>query len=243
MPVEMIVRNVLIDIDGTLTYQRNPRSLKGPVNYPNMILTEMLAEKLRVPLDEALEKVINAEEPCGRKDAFFAVRNNPQWGITEDVHWNKCVQWQKKHLFFYKDAIYMVKELKKKGFTLFIASNNGVKAILLKLSRARLATRDGSQCFSGLFGDDLAGCQKNNPDYFRRLVERTKIVPEESVMIGDSIEQDFLMPREAGFNKVIIINRKQKERILRQEAVFVNSLKTVPRILKLGTNYSSPKGG
>ena len=55
---------------------------------------------------------------------------------------------QKKHLFFYKDAIYMVKELYQRGFNLFMASNNGSQGLLLKLSRGGLATKQGSK-YSG----------------------------------------------------------------------------------------------
>ena len=127
----------------------------------------------------------------------------------------------------------MVKELYQRGFNLFMASNNGSQGLLLKLSRGGLATKQGSKYFKGFYGDDLLGCQKSTPIFFRKLLKIEKFDPSNVVMIGDSLQEDYLNAWRGGFRKVIIVNRRQKERIIEKKAIFVNTLKIIPDILEL----------
>jgi HAD superfamily hydrolase (TIGR01549 family) len=236
MEIEIKVKNVLVDVDNTLTYERNNylrKGIPGGDNYMMLLLAEILAEKFRISFLLALEKAKNGAKPCGRMNPFFAVENNPQWRISETELWNRCIDWQEHHLFFYKDAVYMVKQLKKRGFNLMVASNNGTKGILLKLARGGFAGRDGTDYFSRLFGDDLTGCQKDNARYFKEVIKMSKIDPLKSVMIGDNLEQDCFIPQQAGFKNIIIVDRKSRKKIIKNEAVVVNSLKTVVDILQI----------
>lgn len=236
MEARMLVKNVLMDIDNTLTYERNNyvrKGIPGGGNYSHILLAEMLAKKQSVAYAEALAKVDKAEAPCRRKDAFFAVRTTPEWGISEDTLWNRCVRWQEKRLFFYRDAADMIRALKKKGFNLMTASNNGSLGCLLKLAREGFATRRGTTYFSFLFGDDLTGCQKDKPEYFKKLLKMAKIDPEESVMIGDSVEQDYESAKAGGFRNIILVDRKRKKGVTTGEPLVVNSLREVVKILSL----------
>lgn len=236
MTVKIPARNVLIDIDNTLAYERNDyvkNGIPGGANYPQMICARMLSERQDITFEEALEKLIRAEKPCGRMDSFFAVRTHPAWGISNKAFWDACIRWQNQHFFFYKDAVFMIKELKRRRFHLLTASNNGSLGVLLKLAREGFATSKGSKYFSFLFGDDLTGCQKGNPDYFREVIKQAKIDPKESVMIGDNVEQDFCTAKQAGFETVILVNRKMKKRMVPGTPIIVNTLKAVADMLVL----------
>lgn len=230
------VRNVLIDVDGTLTYERNNflRARRpGGHNYPQMLCAQMLGRKKNITEEKALELLRKAESLSGREDPFYAVRKHPEWGVTYDDLWAECVAWQDKRLFFYRDAVHMLEELQRLKFALYIASNNGTDAILMKLSREKFASRDGSPYFKGLFGDDKTGCSKAHPEFYIKLFEMAGISPAESVMIGDNVEQDCHTPRKMGFNNSIVVNRRQCRKIIRKDAFYVNSLRCVMDILAL----------
>ena len=87
MKSKIYASSVLIDIDGTLTYERNNYLNDQDIgtNYYEGILRDMLAERMKISLSEALEKVRVAELPCRRRDPFFALSS---FGIPEKEFWD-----------------------------------------------------------------------------------------------------------------------------------------------------------
>ena len=161
------ISTVLIDIDGTLTYERNSFVEDCDVvanHYPQGILRDMVARCHGISKRKALEWLEEIEKPSNTRDTFYAIKAEPRLGVSEAELWEKCVAWQKKHLFFHRDGIYLVKKLRRSGFKLIVASTNSSMGIQLKLSRAKLADKNSSLYFKGFYGDDLIGCQKHKPE-------------------------------------------------------------------------------
>lgn len=241
------IKNILVDIDGTLVYDNYDYAVGESVsrppyptfNYFQKSLVDTLSRNLGISPEEALTAVEEAEKPCGRTDAFFAIDNRPEWKRYEEEFRRRAIEWQEEYLSVFDDGVQMVRALKAGGFRLFIASNNGVRAIHLKLARAGLRAGGPAGEFTAVFGDDLTGCQKGNPQFYRRLLELIGIDPQQTVMIGDNYEQDYLVPKSAGLEKVVIVDRMQKEIVKDNGALFANDLRAVMDILRSGRHETA----
>ena len=56
-----------------------------------------------------------------------------------------------------------------------------------------------------------AGCDKSNPEMYKKVLNTLKVKPEQTVMIGDDLELDVLLPRSLGM-KAMLLDREQKIR-------------------------------
>jgi FMN phosphatase YigB (HAD superfamily) len=54
-----------------------------------------------------------------------------------------------------------------------------------------------------------AGCDKSNPEMYRKVLEVLHVKPEEAVMIGDEMQLDVLLPKQLGM-KAILLDRTGK---------------------------------
>lgn len=230
-----MLKAIFVDIDDTITHIKdNPYHKEAEIgeNYFEGIARDLLIDRFNFLPSDALRQIREAEELCGRHDPFFAL-TNCNLGIKETELWDKIIKWQEKYLLVFPDAVYMIKELYKRKFNLYIISNNGTMGIWAKLTRAKLATQKGTKYFKKLYGDDVyTGKSKGDPAIYKEILERENLDPSKVVMIGDNIEQDGKSPLKAGIKKIVIVDRNQKEPIIdRDEFFFVKSLRIVPEIL------------
>ncbi|MCK4245069.1 MAG: HAD hydrolase-like protein [Candidatus Omnitrophica bacterium] len=230
------VDTAFIDLQGTITddisrnnYFSDP-DLRG--DYFGGILRDTLIKKFRISSSEALERIKEVTNPCGWFDPFYAVSHS-DWGISEEEIWRKILKWQNEHIIVIKDAIDMVKELRRRNFNLYMVSNCAKKVVLAQLTTAKLAKRNNSSYFKQIYGCFDLGLQKDNPLVYEKILRIEDLAPEEVVMIGNEPGIDSESPHKAGICYSIIVDRKQKNRIIAKDgAIFVNSLRIVPQILK-----------
>lgn len=69
-----------------------------------------------------------------------------------------------------------------------------------------------------------AGCEKSNPKMYKRILKRLKVSPPETMVIGDNIELDVLIPKKLGI-KTILLNRNGKSRRSLEPDISVSNLK------------------
>ena len=55
-----------------------------------------------------------------------------------------------------------------------------------------------------IFSIDDSGCKKRDEKYWKTLIEKKKLNPEECLVIGDDIIQDVKTPERVGFNTFLI---------------------------------------
>jgi HAD superfamily hydrolase (TIGR01549 family) len=74
-----------------------------------------------------------------------------------------------------------------------------------------------------------AGCDKTNPKMYQKTLEILKVKPEETVMIGDNIEVDILLPKRLGMHAILLDRKRQKPKCQAADAI----ANTLPQVLEL----------
>lgn len=226
------IRNVLIDIDGTFSHMPQDAYYNKTVggNYPLGILADIVKDRFHVSFGEAVRKVEQLE---GDNVCLFEACEKVL-GITAKMYWNPVMTWHKKYLRIYPDAVYLIKQLHKRGINLYTATTNSRRLTILKLASAGLANRNGSRYFKGFFGGDSIKTyhKTNDPEFYLNIIKIAGINPEQTVMIGDDIKADRAVPKKAGLRSIVVDRTRKKKIFCNKEGdIFVNSLAHVPDIL------------
>ena len=101
-------------------------------------------------------------------------------------------------------AIEVLAELKRRGYTLALLSNTSHGHII-----RRIMDREGlSPFFDHLLYTDEIGPRKPNPQAFRILLDRLGTRPEETVHVGDRIDLDVLGARRSGIRSVLYASNR-----------------------------------
>ncbi|MDD2709161.1 MAG: HAD family hydrolase [Verrucomicrobiae bacterium] len=212
---------VFIDIDGTIT----DGAPEGETGYFEHALQAELVRRHKLSRQAAMDMLLAAEEKASGKDPFYALQYLPL-KVSKAALWRETLKRQRRKVFPYPDAVWLVKALRRKGFDLYLLTNNTANRALSKMVRAGLATTRGSRYFKGIYGADVTGCRKNSPAFYRRVFKLGKFNPKQAVMIGDDPFCDQEIPCKLGVKNVILVNRRQKERVVKKGSVFrVNSLR------------------
>jgi FMN phosphatase YigB (HAD superfamily) len=157
-----------------------------------------------------------------------------EFNIPAKEAWSQIIKWHDDHLIVYEDAVSMIKRLHAMDVPLYVISNNPIQGCLLKLQRAGLGTMDGSPWFKDIFGSNKLKGQKSSVEFWERALACTDILPEDIVVIGDNLKDDFQIPSQAGVKHFFQVDRKRKEPFVCEDgACFVNSLQQVPDYIEL----------
>jgi REG-2-like HAD superfamily hydrolase len=87
--------------------------------------------------------------------------------------------------------------LRKRGYQLAVLSNNDSRL------RSVLSDLAIDQSFDHLFISSEMGCEKPEPEIFRKVEETMGRLPAEILHLGDSHSRDFLGARNAGWNALL----------------------------------------
>ncbi len=80
-----------------------------------------------------------------------------------------------------------------------IASNSMQRTILAYLTKYKL-----TKYVKFVFSQDDAGCKKSDINYWKKLIEKENLNPEECTIIGDNPIDDGEIPSQLGFKTLII---------------------------------------
>jgi len=101
-------------------------------------------------------------------------------------------------------AIEVLAELKRRGYTLALLSNTSHGHII-----RRIMDREGlSPFFDHLLYTDEIGPRKPNPQAFRILLDRVDTEPKETAHIGDRLELDVLGARRSGIRSILYASNR-----------------------------------
>ena len=220
------VNTILCDIDATVTDVYAEHSHADFRNKVFDIFARGIACRRKISLDEA---------HCVLQD--FADNLMVWWDYPDFITnfdldpivvWQEMRQVHKDMLYVYEDAVEMVKHLHSLGKNLYIVSNNPVTGCLLKLGVASLADLSGTPYFKRIFGTNVTRGMKSQVPMWRRIVANLGVEPSKIVIIGDSIKEDFEVPRSAGIGNTIIVDRKSEKTAQECDGyIAVNSLTLV----------------
>ena len=222
------VRNVLIDVDGTVTEFRTEEA--GGVFAE--VLVSMAARQLGISDDQAERRIREAYDPSRECVSRAAER----LGIDRISYWRAVVQRLKDGLHVYPDAVSMIRTLHARGFALYPATTNSAFAISAKLAVGGLAKDMTVPFYDGLGGgSEIHPEGKSGPAFYRALMSQFGLDPDETVMVGDDPTADLLYARQAGISAVILVRRGQELDCISLEdrGISVRSLDLVPEMLEL----------
>jgi len=226
------VLSFCIDIDGTLTRGSGTGHpfTDGSIGYIWGVMADELARKESIPFEQAAATVTRLTDEILWWDY-------PQvagaLGLDHARVWERVLAIQQEVLAPFEDGVRMVKELKRRGFRLYVASNNPSFGCLLKLARAGLAAPDGSKWFDRMLGANLCRGQKWQPGHWLKLLAQANLAAGATVAVGDNPLEDADIPLSVGLGYAVIVDRAQPSAVkIDGRKYIVNSLETVPELFE-----------
>jgi len=77
-----------------------------------------------------------------------------------------------------------------------------------------------------------AGCDKTNPRMYKKVLEILNVKPEETVMIGDDVQVDILLPKRLGMHAILLDREKKNEECSHADAVVNNLSEAVETVIR-----------
>lgn len=104
----------------------------------------------------------------------------------------------------YPHATLMLRQLRKKGYKIGLASNSSVFAIKQLKKKTKLLKYIDYPYFSY-----EVGVIKPDVKAFRKILKKAKCKPEEAIMIGDKPKDDIIPEKKIGLNTILFKNYNQ----------------------------------
>ncbi len=173
----------LFDLDDTLIDTKIYAEI-----YPAIL--QLIKEK-GFDIDEEAKKFNIPKEPHGRYDSGDLCR---ELGLLNEYY--KILEEKIKVINVLHES---VKEIfdQIKGKKIGIVSNSMRKTIDLYLKKYGIT-------IDFVFSQDDARCKKNKEEFWKKLIEKEKLVPNECLVIGDNPLDDDEIPKKRGFNTLLI---------------------------------------
>jgi putative hydrolase of the HAD superfamily len=76
-----------------------------------------------------------------------------------------------------------------------------------------------------------AKCDKSNPKMYQKVLEILRVKPHETVMIGDNLQLDILLPKRLGIN-TILLNREREILESPHADATINDLREAIEVIK-----------
>lgn len=197
---------MLVDIDGTLTDDRTVPQI-DPRHPLGNALFAILA-------DEVVQTGVARDEVEARLLQF--TRELVFWDYADFIQhfrlpatrvWARLAAWHAEHIHVYADGVSLVHELHRRGYPLFIISNNPLTGCLLKLQVAGLGSLSGAPSFGRIFCSNVTRGQKGRREYWERAFISAGLEPREVVVVGNDWKEDFLVPHEVGIRHTFLVDR------------------------------------
>ena len=104
-----------------------------------------------------------------------------------------------KYIKLYKNVIKMLKELKKKGYKLYVLSNAQASFTIPELKKLKIYK----------YFDDIAissdyGVKKPNEEFYISAMNKFNILPSDTIMIGNDYECDIAPANKLGIKTIFI---------------------------------------
>ena len=224
---KLIVKQILMDVDGTMTCSCAEQSMeKSPFRH----LVGLVAEKKHISFETA-EYLIRR---CGDIENRCLSEFLPELKIDAEEYFNILKEDLARHITIPDDTVFFLKTMLERGIPVCSATTNSRFMTLAKLAVAGLADFRGTpylvKFHSGNEFNDPRG--KFSENYFPNILKHHRYAPETLMMIGDEPRRDLVPALEAGIRYGVIIDRKQTEDICcHSGGIFVRSLEYLAEMI------------
>lgn len=238
-----MLKTILFDLDGTLLPMEEPRFLKGYFD----LLTRTMAphgfdgKELIGLLWRGVAAMV-ANDGARTNEAVFRkifADSYPDRDTDRDLALLGTfyrTEFDRASVFcgFNPQAGETVRELKRRGFSLILASNP-IFPRLAQECRLRWAGVDPAD-FSFFTSLENFSFSKPNPDYYRAILSTRGLDPSECLMVGNDAEEDATAASAAGIPVFLmtdcLLNRKNKDITLYRRGSFPELMKTIDEAAK-----------
>jgi phosphoglycolate phosphatase len=185
-----VIKNILIDLDGTLT---DPKvGITTCARYGLAKVGHPIADDMNIdwiigpPLKASLAKILNvAPEDDLAEQALLGYRERfSVTGLFENQ--------------VYEGVAQTLQALKNQGFQLFVATAKPTIYAKQILEHFHLA-----QYFKVIYGSELSGERTNKGDLIAYILQQEQLKPSECMMVGDR-EYDILGARRNGIETIAV---------------------------------------
>ena len=219
------IKAVLFDMHGTLVYNDNNVTDAEISGYLFSRDYEVSPQQLRAAW------------------AFVSFVDYPKYGYKNwcsffsRIFWRLRVKVDRKTLFnivgllgsrpyrLYSDAAESVLKAKRNGFKTATVTT----IAHFQFNKALEPIRDW---FDFIMTGYEAGCDKTNPKMYKKVLEVLSVKPEETVMIGDDVPIDILLPKRLGINAILLDREGKSEECSQADAVASNLNEAVEIIIR-----------
>lgn len=184
-------------------------------------IPRLYARKNRISLKEAKKFVYEEYNKVGDKnlDWYFPSYWFRYFKLKED---HKAIMKDMRPMSrLFKEVKGILKKLSKKYRLIVITTSTH------EMNEIKLETEGLRDYFSDIFSvtSDFMMIKKN-PNTFLKIIKKLKIKKNEIVHVGDTYEDDYIVPRKAGI-KAILIDRKKKY----EGKFIINNLKKLENLI------------
>lgn len=227
----MSIKAVLFDLDGTLL----PMKQEDFVNFYLPLLAETyVSEGVEIDKHEFLKAVWKGYEAMKRNDGSCTNRE-VFWKYMKEAVPVTLEKAEEISVEFYRGDFNktacvatptplsdkVVKTVKEKGIKAYLATNPVFPrdATLNRMRWAGISTEDFEVITTY---EDNRYC-KPNPEYFREILERFQLNPEECLMVGNDVEEDLII-RTLGVKTYLVTDHLENSSQLPIETDFMGTM-------------------
>ncbi|MDH1917155.1 HAD-IA family hydrolase [Acinetobacter junii] len=185
----MAIRNILIDLDGTLTDPKE--GIHRSIRYALEKLGHPLADEVDLdwtigpPLKASLAKLLNTQDDDFAEQALLAYRERfSVTGLFENE--------------VYATVVETLQQLQVQGYRLFLAT-----AKPTVYAKRILAHFGLDQYFTEMYGSELTGERTNKVDLIAYILEKEQLDAQQCIMVGDR-QYDVIGARAHGIETIAV---------------------------------------
>ena len=226
---QLKINRILMDVDGTMTwYLKNPQKSKSMMQ----CLNEMVQKKYYIDEKCAADKIAACGNPAVQCLSEFL----DELQIDKSEYFEIVRKEYAKSIYIPEDTIVFLEMMKKAGIPVCTATTNSVFATLVKMAVGDLADVNGSPYISAFHpGNEFKNPEgKFSAHYFSDIIKHHKYDTANLLMLGDEIEHDLYPALQAGIRYGVVIDRKQKERLIEKDGgIFISDLRILLDLLEI----------
>ncbi|WP_191112881.1 HAD family hydrolase [Acinetobacter lwoffii] len=185
-----MIKNILIDLDGTLT---DPKvGITTSARYGLEKIGHPISDEINIdwiigpPLKASLAKILNVE-------ADHVLAEQALMGYRERFAVKGLYE---NHVF--EGVAETLAELKRRGYRLFVAT-----AKPTVYAKQILEHFDLAQYFTDIYGSELNGERTNKAELIQYILEQQKLQADQCLMVGDR-EHDIFGARQNGIDTIAV---------------------------------------
>lgn len=185
-----MIKNILIDLDGTLT---DPKvGITTSARYGLEKIGHPISDEINIdwiigpPLKASLAKILNVE-------ADHVLAEQALMGYRERFAVKGLYE---NHVF--EGVAETLAELKRRGYRLFVAT-----AKPTVYAKQILEHFDLAQYFTDIYGSELNGERTNKAELIQYILEQQKLQADQCLMVGDR-ENDIFGARQNGIDTIAV---------------------------------------